>query len=119
MGSSAQIRDLVDEVACNAGSLCKHPYANFIIQSILQHGTDEQRSRIAQFIIDDAFQLSKHKISSNVVRTALVHSPQKEKASLIHILTGDARELTALSHHRIGSFVARQAKHARAALSAQ
>merc|ERR1712066_267441 len=116
---TAQVKNLVDEIVCQAASLCKHLYANFILQSVLEHGTSEQCARIAQAIIANALQLSKHKISSNVVRAALVHSPEREKLALIHVLTADSREFTQLSNHRIGSFVAREVKHVRAVLSAQ
>merc|ERR1712039_101954 len=36
-----QTAELVDEVIDSAAVLCKHPFGNYIIQAILEHGTSE------------------------------------------------------------------------------
>jgi len=104
---------LIDEVISSGVALSTNSYGNFVVQSVLVHGTEHQRCCLTQLILNDAYRLAKHKFGSNVVRTALVHAPPEQKHMLIEAFTADSRVLSKLSQHKVGSFVARDAKAAR------
>merc|ERR1712039_632347 len=115
MGEQTDV--LIDEIINSGVELSTNAYGNFVVQSVLVHGTETQRSHLAQLLLGDVHRLSKHKFGSNVVRTALVHAPMEQKHMLIEALTADPRVLSKLSQHKVGSFVARDVKAARKEMS--
>merc|ERR1712228_465231 len=105
--------EIVEEIICNAAMLSKHSFGNYIIQSLLEHGSAEDKERlITTTIIPNALKFAKHKFACNVVRVALMYSPSKQKQQLLGSLSADAKQLSNLVHHCFGSFVARDVKAA-------
>merc|ERR1712151_532900 len=50
---NSQIEKLVQELLDGAKRLCKHTFGNFIVQSILAHGTPIQRACIVDIVVED------------------------------------------------------------------
>mmetsp|Transcript_6655 Transcript_6655/g.15802 ORF Transcript_6655/g.15802 Transcript_6655/m.15802 type:complete len:548 (+) Transcript_6655:32-1675(+) len=98
---------LVTEVLHHVLDLAMHPYGNFVVQHILEHGTDEQRCLVVDALRPEVRRLARHKNASHVVERALQFCKQDEKQALKQAISGDAEELIRLSHSNYGSFVAK------------
>jgi len=96
------------EVMSDAPRLCRHPFGNFVLQHILEHGTVAQQSGVVDVLINDAPSLARHRIASHVLQCALVHCTSHDRERLTSALTsGGAEELKSLAHSQYGSFVVR------------
>merc|ERR1712187_538306 len=62
---SAQVASLVDELLINPTVLCTHPFANFVMQHILQYASADQQMRVADAISTDVYRLARHAIANN------------------------------------------------------
>jgi len=98
---------LVAEVIQDVVDLAKHPYGNFVVQHILEHGTDEQRGLVIQALRPEVRRLARHKNASHVVERALQFCAHEERELLKIEISGGSEELARLSHSNYGSFVAK------------
>jgi hypothetical protein len=90
--------------------LCKHPFGNFVMQHVLEHGMPEHRQLLVAALRPVAGRLARHKIASNVIRMALMHADPEDSAELVQALAPDHQEMVSLGKHKIGSFVLREIK---------
>merc|ERR1712070_676861 len=44
---------LMDEIVAETSTLCRHSYANFVVQHVLEHGSGTHRARIAEVLLQD------------------------------------------------------------------
>merc|ERR1712187_1085719 len=87
---------------------CKDKYANFVIKSILQHGSVEHLARLTNAIASDIHQLSKHSVANHVVRCALMQGETSSREVLLAALQADTKSLSDMKDHPSGSFVYRE-----------
>lgn len=92
----------------DADRLCRHPFGNFVVQHILEHGTEQQRSKVVDVLVEDAPGLARHRIGSHVVQRALAKCTTQDRERLTQTLLGSAEELKSLAHSQYGSFVVRE-----------
>mmetsp|Transcript_35675 Transcript_35675/g.76064 ORF Transcript_35675/g.76064 Transcript_35675/m.76064 type:complete len:612 (+) Transcript_35675:219-2054(+) len=102
---------LVDEMLTQCHMLLRHPFGNFVMQAVLEHGCNAQKSYLARAIAEDVDRLARHKIASNSVRKALMHCVYEDQLVVVNSIRGDAQRFAALSKHKTGSFVVREMKH--------
>merc|ERR1712151_127458 len=108
--SCSQTAVLVDELVSHSRELCRHSCGNYIMQHILEYGSDAQRSSLITCILgDDILSLAKDKIGNHIVSCALAKANAEEVQLLAAALKPDA---DVLSRHHSGSFVARELKRA-------
>jgi len=103
-----QTAGLVAEVMSDADRLCRHPFGNFVLQHILDHGTDSQRSAVVCAVLPDARGLARHRIASHVLQRALARSSGPDRERLTLALAPSAEERRSLVHSQYGSFVMRE-----------
>jgi len=60
----------MDEVVADTARHLRHPYANFVLQSLLKAGPPARRAQIAKALLTDAPGFSKHRIAKHVLRLA-------------------------------------------------
>lgn len=77
---------LVDEISACAPEMIKHENGHYAIQSILEHGTPEQRHRVAIELLVNPAQFVKNKGASFVLQTALDHCSEADQTAMIQSL---------------------------------
>lgn len=98
--------ELVSELLEKVEDLCSHSFGHHVIQSVLEHGKDKHRRRVAAALCADPLAIAKHKNSSYLMEKALHHCSQEDqRALLVHLARPDAIGQLALSQY--GSYVAR------------
>merc|ERR1719203_1658492 len=102
------MQSLTDKVLAGAEQLCRHPFGNFVVQHLLEHGTPEQQRALVDMLRADIQRLARHRVASHVVRSALKNASPEDKQRLVSDLSVDAENLTDLAHHHCGSFVIRE-----------
>lgn len=100
---------LVDQLLGVAGTLVKHKFGNFVVQTLLEQGAREDRHkhRIAEELLRDVPSLARHRVASHVLETAMkMCCAQDQERLAIKVLEGDVQEL---ARSKYGSFVVKQA----------
>lgn len=97
---------LIEELLGEVGALCFHSYAHHVIQSVLEHGEADQKHRIAQALLADAFRFATHKHSSYLIEKVLDYCSEEDRGQLINSL-GKPQMLLELAQTQYGSYVAR------------
>merc|ERR1711865_36601 len=87
------IEALMDEIVAEASSLCRHSFANFVVQHVLEHGSSRQKANIAEVLLSDVCRLAKHRVASHVVQSALVYASLEDRARLKQAMSSDTAEL--------------------------
>lgn len=108
--SEEQMGFLLDELfdgAANLEALARHPFANFVVQHIFEHGMPERKSRCFQMLLPYVLQHATHKTASNVVQRMLEHADVSSQALIADaFLAGEGEEsLETIAATRYGSFV--------------
>eukprot|EP00746_Dinoflagellata_sp_MGD_P166952 gnl/MRDRNA2_/MRDRNA2_97205_c0_seq1.p1 gnl/MRDRNA2_/MRDRNA2_97205_c0~~gnl/MRDRNA2_/MRDRNA2_97205_c0_seq1.p1 ORF type:complete len:426 (+),score=84.36 gnl/MRDRNA2_/MRDRNA2_97205_c0_seq1:99-1376(+) len=63
---------LTDAVVSDSSALARHPYGNYVVQHVLEYGTDAHRKLVASALVDTGIAfLAQHRIASNVIESAL------------------------------------------------
>merc|ERR1719265_205219 len=63
---------LTDAVVSDASALARHPYGNYVVQHVLEYGTDVHRKLLVSALVDTGIAfLAQHRIASNVIESAL------------------------------------------------
>ncbi|VDP67345.1 unnamed protein product [Schistosoma mattheei] len=78
-----QTRPILDELHKGVEHLVKDQYGNYVIQHVLEHGSNEDKSRIIQSLRGRVCALSSHKFASNVMEKAIANAVPSERAVLI------------------------------------
>jgi len=84
------VQTLVEEVLQDVEPLCRHPYGNFVVQHIFEHGCKEWKERVVQQV-NNWGTLSQHRTASHVVQKALNHStPNIVRTIVLALLRGQS-----------------------------
>lgn len=103
------IEPLIEEALPLASILLFDPFANFVMQAMLEHGSPEQCSALAAVICLDIDRFARHAMASHAVRKALVHGSPEDQCNLMSAIK-DSPQYATLTKHKIGSFVVREMK---------
>jgi len=106
---TSTIEVLIEELLEDPEPICRHPYGNFVMQHIFEHGLPSWKDRI---IKDDTFRdmlpsLAKHRTASHVIQRALDRGSSEIQEIIFAALLGatDENSLVNVSCTRYGSFV--------------
>merc|ERR1739848_853948 len=92
-------------MAGSLSELCKHQFANYVVQSIMAHGSTEQQSQLIHVILANFRVLSRHRMGNNVVRCALLHGSASDSSKIAEAIAADS----GLKKHSIGSYLKKEA----------
>lgn len=99
---------LIDEVLAGVGGLCRHSFGHYVIQSILEHGTPEQRHAIAAALRAELARSVQNRNACYVIENALSYCSVEDRQALVEgLLGGGSGRLAALAQHQFGSHVVR------------
>ena len=62
-------------------------YGNYVTQHVIEHGRDEDRSRIITLVTNHLSNFSKHKFASNVVEKSIQFGSKEERQKIVATLT--------------------------------
>merc|ERR1740121_167253 len=82
----SQVRHLADSLLSDIPAMSRHPYGNFVIQNIVQNGTDEHRQSILKSVGKDIRFLGSASYGCAVVSAALSSGPDADRAALAQVL---------------------------------
>merc|ERR1711976_819648 len=104
----SQVSWLVEGMLIQPLDHCKNPFANFVMQHIFSHGSEEDHNRLVGAMVTDVFQLARHRVANHVVRCAFTHSCERNKERIAELLRADSKALAELRYHPYGSFIFRE-----------
>lgn len=97
-----------NEVLQSVGGLCRHSFGHYVIQSILEHGTPEQRHQIAVALRGELARSVQNRNACYVIENALSYCSADDRQALVEgLLDGGPSRLSALAQHQFGSHVVR------------
>jgi len=98
--------ELMNELLVDALGLSHHQFGHYVMQSVLEHGSQEHRKQLVASLCNDMRHSAQHRWASHVVETALSYCAVEEQRSIalsLGCLDKDAMVSLALSQY--GSFV--------------
>jgi len=100
---------VVGEVLAQAEQLFQHPFGHHVVQSIVEHGSLEQRRHVATTLLrSNLCQLAADPLSNHIVAAALEHCPEGDAQALSAALVAHgARGVAELGKNRFGVGVLR------------
>lgn len=105
-GRENLVLGLMEELLNQAEDLCWHGFAHHIMQSVIEHGNDVQRRRVAEALLSNPMAYAQHKNASYLVERALCYCCQDDKRTLLGKLSKpDAIAVLAVT--QFGSYVVR------------
>lgn len=93
---------ILDEVLASLMVLAKDPCGCRVVESAIEHGSEEQRHRIAMGLQENILRLSTHLAGSAAVRKALLCSPEADQQALANALLSTPSRLATLSENPSG-----------------
>jgi len=100
---------LAEAITAEADVLARHPFANYVVQHVLEYGCQENRTRVIQAMINgDVCMLAQHRVASNVVERALDRGNLKGQRAIASALLTVPPTLLLMGCSRYGSFAARR-----------
>lgn len=97
---------LMEELLIEAENLCSHPFAHHIVQTLIEHGTEVHRRRVAEALLTNPMAYAQHKNASYLVERALCYCCQQDKRALIAKLS-QPDAIAVLAVTQFGSYVVR------------
>jgi len=107
LGGSSAATQLIDEMLQEAEQLIHHNFARHVMELILEHGTAEQKHRMADAIRANLFHNAKNRNASYVVERALVFCDDSDRGAVAEELLVDSERFLTLATHECGSHVAK------------
>lgn len=75
-------------------ALARHPFGNFVVQHIFEHGLPERKSRCFQLLLPHVLQHATHKTASNVVQRMLEHADVTSQALIADAFLAGQHDLS-------------------------
>mmetsp|Transcript_5464 Transcript_5464/g.10411 ORF Transcript_5464/g.10411 Transcript_5464/m.10411 type:complete len:404 (+) Transcript_5464:62-1273(+) len=104
-----QVERLVEAILLDAKNLCTHPLGNYVIQSILDFGTEHQVHRVLQMLHLNAAEMMANDAASAVLTKGLKSqkAAAPDKAALAGAMLADAELFNCMARTRHGHQVAK------------
>lgn len=100
---------LAEAITAEADVLARHPFANYVVQHILQYGRQEHRTQVINAMINgDITMLAQHRVASNVVERALDQGNLEGQRAIANALLMVPPTLLLMSCSRYGSYAVRR-----------
>jgi pumilio RNA-binding family len=100
-------KELLDVVAKDSVTLSRHVFGHYVIQSLLEHGTDELRAMVAAAFKGSFFQEAQGRSSKYVVESALQFCSPEDKRGILFELGNDPEFFLKLAEDDSGYYVVR------------
>jgi hypothetical protein len=82
-----RLQAVINELLMDAAELSLHAFGHHVIQSILEHGTQQQRSKVAATLARDALNFGRHRSASYVMEKALTFcAPADQRLIAVKLL---------------------------------
>uniref|UniRef100_A0A1D1XJT8 Pumilio 4 n=1 Tax=Anthurium amnicola TaxID=1678845 RepID=A0A1D1XJT8_9ARAE len=99
---------MMDEILQAVCTLAQDQYGNYVVQHVLQHGKEEERSAIISKLAGQIVKMSQQKFASNVIEKCLTYGKPEEHQLLINEILGSTDEnepLQAMMKDQFGNYV--------------
>lgn len=106
--SPSQLQGFIDDVLVVAVALCGHPFANYVMQHILEHGSCDHRRRLVAALVDEMPRITGARHAPAVLSKALVLSCHDERRAIARALLSDPFRLLQLAMDRFGHVAVEQ-----------
>jgi len=93
---------LFDEVLSDTAALCCHCYGHHVIESVLEHGTCDQKHRIATALRGNLLGNATDRYATFVLRKALMFCHFAAQQEFVVALIGDVQQLSSLVETQTG-----------------
>lgn len=80
--NSEEWRRLMEILLQEADQLARHQFGRFVVQSLLEYGTEEQKHRLAVTLLANVPDLAQHRNASHVVEKALLYCSNADRQEL-------------------------------------
>jgi len=98
--------ELVSELLVDALSLSRHQFGHYVMQSVLEHGSQEHHKQLVAALCSDIRQSAQHRWASHVIEKALYYCKAGEQHDLaVSLGCFDDDAMVSLALTRYGSFV--------------
>jgi hypothetical protein len=104
-GSDSLAKTLIDEILQDVRWLLRDNFGHHVIESILEHGSDEQKHHVAAALQCDLTRNATDRHASYVIETALKNCSSIDRSTIIATLTSNPGSLALLASDRSGSYV--------------
>eukprot|EP00930_Biecheleria_cincta_P034694 TRINITY_DN23946_c0_g1_i1.p1 TRINITY_DN23946_c0_g1~~TRINITY_DN23946_c0_g1_i1.p1 ORF type:complete len:520 (-),score=103.86 TRINITY_DN23946_c0_g1_i1:380-1726(-) len=105
-GGESSVLGLMEELLSEAEDLCSHCFAHHIVQTLIEHGTEVHRRRVAAALLTNPMAYAQHKNASYLVERALSYCCQEDKRALLAKLS-QPDAIAVLAVTQFGSYVVR------------
>lgn len=100
---------LTDVIIADGHTLARHPYANYVVQHVLEYGSQAHRGLIISSLVRGGVAaLAQHRVASNVVEHAIEHGGQEGQETLARAILSDSLALLSMGCSRYGSYSVRR-----------
>lgn len=100
---------LTTVITADAHTLARHPYANYVVQHVIEYGSQAQRNIIISSLVQGGVAgLAQHRVASNVVEHAIEHCCQEGRETLARAILSDAVAMVSMGCSRYGSYSVRR-----------
>lgn len=107
-GNTESIVPIVTAVLEDIELFSKHPYANYVVQHILEY-VPAHRTQVARALIQVGVpMLAKHKVGSNIVERAFEHGGAESQRAFAEAILSTPNAIVEIGTSRYGSFTVRR-----------
>lgn len=100
---------LAEAITREADVLARHPFANYVVQHVLEYGCQEHRTQVINAIIHGGIaMLAQHRVASNVVERALDQGNVEGQRAIANALLMVPPTLLVMSCSRYGNYAVRR-----------
>lgn len=106
--NSANCTVAIEKIIASARFLVEDQYGNYVIQHILEQGTEAHKRRIITDLLDRIEHYSTHKFASNVMEKCVVcGTPENRRQMLQHLIRSkpETGSLSAIACDKFGNYV--------------
>jgi len=98
--------ELMSELLVDALGLSRHQFGHYVMQSVLEHGSQEHRKQLVAALCNDIRQCAQHRWASHVIETALSYcAPEEQRSIAVSLGCLDQDAMVSLALTQYGSFV--------------
>lgn len=100
----------MEELVNSALELASHSYGNYVMQHIIQYGTNEQKDQIISQIKPKIVELSMHKFASNVAENCFKYGSPAQRDELVHQMLYSQDSVTFMENYSKGNPIGKSGK---------
>lgn len=104
----SQLQGLIDDALAAAVPLCAHPFANYVMQHILEHGSREHRRRLVATLVEEMPRIAGARHAPAVLSKVVVSGCRDERKAIARALLSDPANFLRLAMDRFGHIATKQ-----------